>query len=125
FDGLAAGTRMGHVHLQVADVDDAVSFYRGVLGLDLVVQLGDQAAFLSAGGYHHHIGVNTWNSRGAPPPPSGAAALREATIVVPAAADLERVRDRVAEAGQDPEQRDGGVLVRDPSQNALLLTTAR
>ena len=83
FEGLAGGTAMGHVHLRVANVDDTVHFYRDVLGLDLMTQLGPQAAFLSAGGYHHHLGANTWESAGAPPAPAGTAALRRFTIVVP------------------------------------------
>lgn len=83
FEGLVPGTAMGHVHLRVANVDDTVHFYRDVLGLDLMAQLGPQAAFLSAGGYHHHLGANTWESAGAPPAPEGTAALRRFTIVVP------------------------------------------
>jgi catechol 2,3-dioxygenase len=123
FDGLPDGTTMGHVHLRVADVPETVRFYGDVLGLDLMAQLGPMAAFLSAGGYHHHIGGNTWESRGATPAPPGSATLRHATIVVPDEAELDRVAGRVADAGQEPEARDDGVLVRDPSQNALLLAT--
>src|SRR5689334_23136902 len=124
FDGLPDGTRMGHVHFRVADVDDTVRFYRDVLGLGLMAQLGPMAAFLSAGGYHHHVGANTWESRGAAPGPEGSATLRHATVVVPDVEELARVVARVADAGQEPEQRDDGVLVRDPSQNALLLTAS-
>ncbi len=124
YDGLAPGTRMGHVHLQVRDTGEAVRFYRDVLGMDLMAQLGDQAAFLSAGGYHHHIGANTWASRGAGPPPPGSAALRYATVVLPDDAARDRVATRVAEAGGEPEEHDGGVLVSDPSANRLLLTAA-
>src|SRR5207237_808262 len=76
FDGLPGGTIMGHVHLKVADVTETVRFYRDLLGFGLMAQLGSQAAFLSAGGYHHHIGANTWESAGASPPPSGSASLR-------------------------------------------------
>ena len=83
FEGLSPGMTMGHVHLRVANVDDTVRFYRDVLGLDLMTQLGPQAAFLSAGGYHHHLGANTWESAGAPPAPAGTASLRRFTIVVP------------------------------------------
>lgn len=83
FEQLASGTTMGHVHLRVADVDDAVHFYRDELGLDLMAQLGSQAAFLSAGGYHHHVGANTWESAGAGAAPEGTAGLRHFTIVVP------------------------------------------
>ena len=81
FEGLPDGTTMGHVHLRVADVPATVEFYRDVLGMDVMAQLGPTAAFLSAGGYHHHIGGNTWESRGASPAPPGLATLRHATIV--------------------------------------------
>jgi catechol 2,3-dioxygenase len=123
FDGLPDGTTMGHVHLRVADVPETVRFYGDVLGMGLMAQLGPMAAFLSAGGYHHHIGGNTWESRGAAPAPPGSATLRHASIVLPDAAEVDRVAGRVAEAGQEPQARDDGVLVRDPSENALLLTT--
>jgi catechol 2,3-dioxygenase len=123
FGGLPDGTTMGHVHLRVADVPETVRFYGDVLGMGLMAQLGPMAAFLSAGGYHHHIGGNTWESRGASPAPPGSATLRYASIVLPDRPELDRVVARVADAGQQPEARDGGVLVRDPSQNALLLTT--
>jgi catechol 2,3-dioxygenase len=91
FAGLPAGTRMGHVHLQVSSVPEAVQFYRDVLGLDLMATYGAQAAFLSAGGYHHHVGANTWSSAGRPQPPEGHARLRHATMVVPGATGGELV----------------------------------
>jgi catechol 2,3-dioxygenase len=122
FDGLPDGTVMGHVHLRVADVPKTVDFYHGVLGMGLMAQLGPAAAFLSAGGYHHHIGANTWESRGSSPAPPGSAALCHATIVLPNAEERDRVVERVADSGQEPEPLEGGVIVRDPSRNALLLT---
>jgi len=122
FDGLPDGTVMGHVHLRVADVPKTVDFYHGVLGMGLMAQLGPAAAFLSAGGYHHHIGANTWESRGSSPAPPGSAALRHATIVLPTAQERDRVVERVTDSGQEPEPLEGGVIVRDPSRNALLLT---
>jgi catechol 2,3-dioxygenase len=122
FEGLPGGTRMGHVHLHVADIADTERFYRDVLGFDVMVRYGTEATFMSAGGYHHHIGGNTWAGRGATPPPPGSAALRHATIVLPDSAERDRVAGLVADAGQEPEQVDGGVLVRDPAQNTLLLT---
>ena len=88
-----------------------------------MVQLGSQAAFLSAGGYHHHLGANTWESRGAPPPPPGAAALRHATIVLPDAPERERVLARADAAGSVEEGPDDP-LVRDPSGNAHRLALA-
>src|SRR5919197_228882 len=122
FDGLPAGTTMGHVHLKVASIPATVEFYRDVLGFDLVVERVPQAAFLSAGGYHHHLGANTWESAGAPPPPEGSAALRHATVVLPSAEARDEVLRRVADAGQEPEETATGTLVRDPSGNAVVLT---
>src|ERR687885_2613351 len=122
FEGLPAGTTMGHVHLKVAAIPQTVEFYRDVLGFDLVVERVPQAAFLSAGGYHHHLGANTWESAGAPPPPAGSAALRHATVVLPSAEARDEVVRRVAETGQTPTDTSTGPLVRDPSGNALVLT---
>lgn len=121
FDGLPDGTTMGHVHLRVADIPAALGFYRDLLGFELMAEYGDQAAFLAAGGYHHHLGANTWQSLGAPPPPPGSAALRHATIVLPGQADRDRLLALVEEAGQDVEETDDGPLVRDPSGNGLVL----
>jgi catechol 2,3-dioxygenase len=121
FDGLAAGTDMGHVHLQVADTAEAIAFYCDVLGFELMADLFGSAAFFGAGGYHHHIGANTWQSRGAGPPPPGSAALRRATIVLPDAGERARVAGRIADAGGEPQDDPDGVLARDPSGIALLL----
>jgi catechol 2,3-dioxygenase len=117
FDGLAPGTRMGHVHLRVADLAATIGFYRDVLGFELTATYGDQAAFLAAGGYHHHVGANVWESRGAPQAPAGTARLRHATVVLPTAGDRDELLGRVGEFEESPE----GPLVRDPSGNALLL----
>jgi catechol 2,3-dioxygenase len=123
FDGLPGGTDMGHVHLRVAAIPQTVAFYRDILGFGLMAALGSQAAFLSAGGYHHHIGANTWESAGAGPAPAGSATLRSATIVLPDAAERDRVVARVADSGQEPEERPEGALVHDPSGNPLLLAS--
>jgi catechol 2,3-dioxygenase len=123
FDGLPDGTTMGHVHLKVATIPETVVFYRDVLGFALMAQLGPYAAFLSAGGYHHHLGANTWESAGAGPPPSGSASLRHATVVVPDDGERDSVLGRVADAGLETEGVDGGTLFRDPSGNALLLVS--
>jgi catechol 2,3-dioxygenase len=104
FDGLAGGTVMGHVHLCVADVERTVEYYRDVVGFGLMAQLGDQAAFLSAGGYHHHLGGNTWQSAGRPYAPEGYARLTQMTIVLPDETSLDALAKRV-----------GGTEVRDPS----------
>ena len=111
FDGLPEGTTVGHVHLCVRDVDETIGFYRNTLGMDLTAQLGDTAAFLSAGGYHHHLAGNTWETRGASPAPEGTARLLGFTIVLPDEAEVERVAERI-----------GGTEVRDPSGNPLLLS---
>ena len=95
-----AGTRIGHIHLQVTDLDRALAFYQGVLGFELTLRYGEQAAFVSAGGYHHHIGLNTWHSRGGRPAQrEGAAGLYHAAILYPTRADLGRVLRRLQEAG--------------------------
>jgi catechol 2,3-dioxygenase len=121
FDGLPDSTVMGHVHLRVADIPATVGFYREVLGLDLMAMLGHQAAFLSAGGYHHHIGANTWESAGAPPPPAGVAGLRHATLVLPDAVERSRLVACAQAQGFMPEDSPAGPIVRDPSGNALVL----
>lgn len=121
FDGLPAGTIMGHVHLKVAAIPDTVAFYRDALGFGLMAQLGSQAAFLGAGGYHHHVGTNTWESAGAPPPPPGTAALRQATVMVPDSAERERVLERLERHGHAPGHSRAGPVVSDPSGNTLLL----
>lgn len=121
FDGLPGGTAMGHVHFRVARIPDTIEFYRDVLGMDLTAALGSQAAFLSAGGYHHHVGANTWESAEATPPPEGSAALREATIVLPSAEERDAVVQRVADSGQQPDESSFGPVVRDPSGNRLVL----
>ena len=110
FDGLPEGTKVGHVHLRVRDVDETIRFYRDTLGMGLTAQLGDMAAFLSAGGYHHHIGGNTWETRGAEPAPEGTARLLRFTIVLPDETEVERVAEQI-----------GGAEVRDPSGNRLAL----
>ena len=99
---VAPGTRIGHVHLKVADLDRAIGFYSGVLGFELQQKYGDQAAFLSAGGYHHHIGLNTWESRGGTPPPAGHTGLYHAAILYPTRA---RPRRRAAPADRGRASR--------------------
>ena len=111
FAGLPGGTTVGHVHLTVRDVDETIDFYRDRLGMGLTAQLGDTAAFLSAGGYHHHLGATPWETRGAPPAPEGTARLLRYTIVLPDEAELERVAERI-----------GGAEVQDPSGNLLALS---
>jgi catechol 2,3-dioxygenase len=118
------GPRIGHVHLQVADIPDSRAFYHDTLGLDTTAGRYPGALFMSAGGYHHHIGTNTWASAGAPAPPAGSRGLRRYTIVLPDEPELERVRARLGGAGYVTESVAGGVEAVDPSGNRALLTTA-
>jgi catechol 2,3-dioxygenase len=92
-------TRVGHVHLKVADLDRAIAFYSGLLGFDVTTRYGAQAAFLSAGGYHHHIGLNTWDSLGGSPPPPGHTGLYHTAFLFPDRKSLAQVLKRLAEAG--------------------------
>ncbi len=125
FAGLPAQTVMGHIHLKVAATAPTIAFYRDVLGFALMAALGSHAAFLSAGGYHHHIGANTWESAAAPAPPPDAAALRHATILLPDPRERERVLARLADAGHAWGESEDGPLVRDPSGSALVLGTTQ
>src|SRR2546428_546462 len=118
----------GRVHLHVADLDAAGRFYQDVLGFQatfLYSMAKDFGAlFVSAGGYHHHIGLNVWRGVGAPPPPRDAVGLRYFTVVLPDRTELDRVTGRVQAAGIVGEEHSEGILVRDPSQNGVLLTAA-
>jgi catechol 2,3-dioxygenase len=93
------GVRIGHVHLKVADLERSLAFYCGVLGFELIQRYGTQAAFISAGGYHHHIGLNTWESKGGSPPPPGTTGLYHAAILYPTRATLADALDRLVQAG--------------------------
>jgi catechol 2,3-dioxygenase len=121
FEALPAATTMGHVHLRVADVRAAIDFYTGILGFEAMATIGDRAGFLAAGGYHHHLGVNSWQSAGAPQAPPGSAALKLATFVLPDAASRDRLADQAADAGHDPQPTADGVLLHDPSGNPIEL----
>ncbi len=121
---LTSGTIMGHVHLRVADVPSTIAFYRDVLGFDLMATYGARAAFLGAGGYHHHIGANTWGSAGAGQAPAGLASMLHMTLNMPDAAELDRLVERASSAGYPGERTDKGLLLRDPSGNGLMLVVA-
>ena len=112
------------MHLQIARVQPAEAFYRDVLGMDVMMNWGT-ASFVSAGGYHHHIGMNTWNSAGAPPPPPDAIGLRYFTVQLPNGEALARIADQVHGAGLGIQETEQGLLVRDPSQNGVVLTTVK
>ena len=117
------GTRIGHMHLQVAELEQIERFYAGVLGLEVMVRGYPGALFVSAGGYHHHIGLNTWNSRGGSAPPPGAVGIGAYELRLPDAAALAEVLARVHAAGiATSPAADGATLLRDPSGNAILLT---
>ena len=123
---IAAGTRIGHVHLKVADIDRALAFYCGVLGFELVQKLGNQAAFISAGGYHHHIGLNTWESAGGSPPAPGTTGLYHLAILYPTRADLADALKRLIAHGIGLDgASDHGVsealYLRDPDDNGVEL----
>ena len=113
------GTTMGHVHLNVADISDAEAFYAGALGLDVTVRGYPGALFLAAGGYHHHVGVNTWSTAGGPPPPEGALGLRHFELLVPDPQSVDAVAQRVRDAGLDPVDDGDGFTVKDPSGNRV------
>lgn len=118
--------RIGHVHLKVADLERALGFYTGVLGFTLMQRFGREAAFISAGGYHHHIGLNTWESRGGSPPPRGSTGLYHTAILYPTRAALADAVERVLKAGIPLDgAADHGVseaiYLSDPDQNGVEL----
>ena len=114
--------RIGHVHLHVRDVDEAVDFYHGIIGFDVMGNSSKfQAAFISAGGYHHHLGLNAWKGEGAPPPPADAVGLRHFTVELPNQQALDEVVKRIDDAGIPSNKTDQGLLLYDPSQNGVVL----
>lgn len=126
FGPIAPGTRIGHVHLKVADLQRALDFYCGVLGFELTQRYGSQAAFISAGGYHHHIGLNTWQSAGGSPPAPGTTGLFHLAILYPTRADLADALARLEAAGVRLDgASDHGVsealYLRDPDRNGVEL----
>jgi catechol 2,3-dioxygenase len=121
-----AGVRIGHVHLKVADLDRALAFYCGVLGFQLMQRMGAQAAFISAGGYHHHIGLNTWESRGGSPPPPGTTGLYHLAILYPTQAALADALRRLIQAdipldGASDHGVSEALYLRDPDENGVEL----
>jgi catechol 2,3-dioxygenase len=114
------GLKIGHVHLHVGDLRRGVGFYRNVLGFDLMTLIPGEAAFVSAGGYHHHLGFNVWRGEGVPPVPEGRVGLRHWTVVLEDPEEVAAVSGRIREAGIATEERGGGFLVRDPWGIAVL-----
>ena len=121
-----AGTRIGHVHLQVSELERTEAFYHDVLGFDVMVRGYPGALFVAAGGYHHHVGLNTWNSAGSGPPAPGSVGLGSFEVQVSDRVQLDAVLERIAASGLDVEvdPSAGGPLVHDPSGNAVLLRSA-
>lgn len=122
----SAAVSVGHVHLRVADLERSIAFYSGVLGLDVMQRFGDEAAFLSAGGYHHHLGLNTWESKGGTPPPAGHTGLYHTAFLYPTRADLADAVRRVVSAGyRIAGKADHGVseavYLNDPDGNGVEL----
>jgi catechol 2,3-dioxygenase len=123
-DVVPVDTRMGHVHLQVGDLREAEAFYHGLLGFDVVVRSYPGALFLSAGGYHQHVGLNTWAGAGAPPPPAGSRGLESFEIRLPDRDALQARVDRLLSAGVEVEVEEAGAATRDPSVNGVRLRVA-
>jgi len=127
---IPAGARIGHVHLKVADLDRSIRFYRDLLGFDLVTRLGGQAAFLSAGGYHHHLGLNTWESQGGSPPPPGTTGLYHFAVNYPTRRDLAVALKRLLDGGWSIDgASDHGtheaIYLHDPDYNGIELAWDR
>ena len=119
---MPAGTRIGHVHLQIGDIPTAEAFYHGILGFDVVARSAS-ALFVSAGGYHHHIGMNTWHSQGAAPAPADTVSLRFLTITLPSDEARSAVTARIANANLAFQHEGSAIVLRDPWQNTILLHT--
>jgi len=115
-------TRVGHVHLHVADLDPAIHFYVDVLGFDAVTRYGSEAFFVAVGGYHHHVGLNIWAGRGAPPPPPGSIGLRWFDVEHSSSAEREKTIARLRAQGIGVDPLGNDYLVRDPSRNGIRLT---
>ncbi len=120
--GLHPQTALGHMHLHVGNLPQANAFYGGVIGLDLTTRFGNSALFMSAGGYHHHVGLNTWAGVDAPPPPPDAIGLRYFTMKLPQSSEIDEILDRARRNGGSIEESQAGMLLRDPFQNGVMLT---
>lgn len=121
-----AGTTVGHIHLKVTDLERALKFYRDLLGFELTTMYGDQAAFLSAGGYHHHIGLNTWHSKGGPPAPQRSAGLYHTAFLYPTRKDLAKILQRLIDedypiSGASDHGVSEAIYLQDPDGNGVEL----
>ena len=120
-DAMPAGTRIGHVHLQVADLRAAESFYSGVLGFEVTVRSYPGALFVAAGGYHHHVGLNTWAGEGAPAPPPESRGLARFEVLAAGEDELDGIAARAEAANVAVKREDGGLQLADPSGNGVAL----
>jgi catechol 2,3-dioxygenase len=118
----AEDLKVGHVHLHVGSVEDALGFWRDLVGFEVMTRF-PSAAFIAAGGYHHHLGLNTWRGEGVPPMPTGVVGMRHWTIVLDTPAEVAEVRERLAAAGAPTEELPDGFLTRDPWHNALVIVS--
>jgi catechol 2,3-dioxygenase len=122
---LARGTTMGHVHLHVAELDEAERFYVGTMGFERMQRYGPSALFVSAGGYHHHVGLNTWQGVGAPPPPPDSTGLRHFELLLPDGDARTALAERLRRTGVAVTQREGALFVQDPSHNGIVIPPRR
>jgi catechol 2,3-dioxygenase len=122
WSGMPPGSTVGHVHLHVTDLPSAEAFYCGILGFAVMARYGPAALFVAAGGYHHHLGLNTWAGVGAPPPPPGSAGLRHFTVRLPSPEARDALIARARESGVAAEETAEGFLLRDPAQNGVIIT---
>jgi catechol 2,3-dioxygenase len=125
WSGIPEGTSLGHVHLHVSHLDQAIQFYQDTIGFDMVGAFGDQAAFLSVGGYHHHIGINTWIGEGAPGPTKGTAGLHWFSILITSEQQLQAIRVRLENAGAEAEIDGDKLTTADPSGNGVRLIVGK
>jgi catechol 2,3-dioxygenase len=121
WNGLPPQTKIGHIHLRVSDIPAAERFYHDLLGLEIMTRYGPAASFLSAGGYHHHIGVNTWSSRGGAAPPETSTGLMWFGIRLPNTDERERLRQKLLSAGVTVDELSIGPVARDPAGNRVAL----
>ncbi len=124
WEKLSDGSVLGHMHLHVRQIPEGIDFYKDIIGLDLMMEWGQTAAFLSSGGYHHHLGINTWNGVGASPPPPKSIGLDHFSVILPSSLEIQKIVSRADQANITIEERGDGLLLRDPSRNGILLIAA-
>lgn len=120
--GMSTQTVLGHMHLHVGDLEAAETFYRDTVGLNVMNAEFPSARFLSAGGYHHHLGINTWNGVGAPPPPEDAVGLRYYSVILPDNQSLNILKERIKQSGGEFQPNGAGFMAKDPAGNGIVFT---